>query len=571
MSTPVVYQYQRALDAFRREGREPPLLKRMSELISLLDLATTLGSGSSGTDTLDAALLIVMGELQVGRGALYVADGEGRFHLQAGRGLPAGAPQELEAGAEDAGFVLVCPVRRAGRTIALLALGPRADGRPFGPEETGFLESLAACAATPIENGLVYQELRRVNQSLSVKVYQLENLFDIGRELTTVLDEDAIEGLVTATVMGHFLASRCALYRPGEDGALRLGRARGLRPDDAAVRTLPVAQEALTRELVGPCRVAELAPGPLRDALAAGRFALVVPLAAGGLASGLLAVGDRPAGRSYAAEDLDFAAALARQTQAALESARLHRMGIEKERQDRELQIAREIQQSLFPPSLPQVEGFELAALSQSCFEVGGDYYDVIRLPEGRLAIVIADVSGKGTPASIMMASVHASLEAMAGSGAPAQLLQRLNRFLFERTQTSRYVTLFYGELDPRRRALLYVNAGHVPPYLLRADGREERLNVGGPVIGLLEEVDLEAGEMAFAPGDLLVAVTDGVTEAMAPSGEELGDRRTLAALRSAAPRGAQAALQGLVAAVQAWTGAAGCSDDLTILTLRAT
>lgn len=170
-----------------------------------------------------------------------------------------------------------------------------------------------------------------------------------------------------------------------------------------------------------------------------------------------------------------------------------------------------------------------------------------------------------------MMASVHASLEAMAGSGPPAQLLQRLNRFLFERTQTSRYVTLFYGELDPARRAIAYVNAGHVPPYLLRADGREERLKSGGPVVGLLEEVAFEAGEVVLRPGDLLVTVTDGVTEAMTPAGEEFGDARALATLRQQRGRNARQAIDALVSAVAGWTRTAGCSDDLTVLTLRAT
>jgi sigma-B regulation protein RsbU (phosphoserine phosphatase) len=581
VTTPVVYQYQRALDEFRREGREPPLLKRMSELISLLDLTTTLGSSLSGDEILDAALLIVMGELQVARGALFVAEGEGGFRRRAARGLAADAPERLEmeapaaaivpaAGepASRAGFALICPVRRGGRTVALLGLGPRAGGQPFGHEELGFLESLAACAATPIENGIVHEELRRANESLSLRIFQLEGLFDIGRELTTSLDEDAIVRLLIATVMGHFLASRCALYEPAEDGALRTTHARGVRPDDG---TLPVTAELLARELPGPRAVATMAAGPLRDALSAGRFALAVPLAPAGGAGGVLAVGERPGGRAFSVEDLDFAAALARQAQTAFEGARLHRVRVEKERQDRDLQIAREIQQSLFPPDLPQVPGFELAAISRSCYEVGGDYYDVMRLDGGRLGLVVADVSGKGTPASIMMASVHASLEAMAGSGAPAQLLQRLNRFLFERTQTSRYVTLFYGELDPARRALVYVNAGHVPPYLLRADGSEERLRIGGPVVGLLEDAAFEAGEVVLRPGDLLATVTDGVTEAMTPAGEEFGDARTLTALRRARGRNAEDAIQALVEAVAGWTSVAGCSDDLTVLTLRAT
>jgi sigma-B regulation protein RsbU (phosphoserine phosphatase) len=584
LSTPVVFQYQRALDEFRREGREPPLLKRMSELISLLDLTTTLGSTMSGAEILDAVLLILMGELQVSRGALLVAEGEGRYRLRAARGLAGGMPEAVELAAvaagpfapgpdeealSRAGFALVCPVRKAGRPIALLGIGPRAEGGSFGPEEMGFLESLAACAAIPIENGLIYEELRRVNRSLSVKVYQMHNLFDIGRELTASLDEDAIERLVVTTVMGHFLATRCALYRLGAAG-LELTHARGVRPGEAPSH-VPAEAGALFRELPGPLGVAELAPGPLRDGLAGARFALAVPLAAGERLSGLLAVGERPGGRPFGEEDLDFAAALARQAQSALDGARAHRVRLEKERQDRELQIARGIQQSLFPRSSPRVEGFELLAQSRSCFEVGGDYYDFIPLAGGRVGLVIADVSGKGTPASLMMASVHAWLQAMAGTAHPAQVLVRLNRFLYANTQASRYVTLFYGELDPPRRRLDYVNAGHVPPYVIRASGREERLTAGGPVLGLLEDVALEAGEAALEAGDLVAVVTDGVTEAMSPGGDEFGDERVRRALAAGAERGAAGALAALVDAVDAWTGAAGCTDDLTALILKAT
>jgi sigma-B regulation protein RsbU (phosphoserine phosphatase) len=184
---------------------------------------------------------------------------------------------------------------------------------------------------------------------------------------------------------------------------------------------------------------------------------------------------------------------------------------------------------------------------------------------------VIADVSGKGTPASLMMASVHAWLQAMAGTARPTQVLERLNRFLYANTQTSRYVTLFYGELDPVRRRLAYVNAGHVPPYVRRGDGREERLTAGGPVLGLLEDVSLEEGALDFGAGDLLAVVTDGATEAQNPAGEEYGDGRVRRALEASAGQGAAATLAALVAAVDAWTGAAGCTDDLTALILRAT
>ncbi len=579
MLTPVVFPYQRALDEFRREGREPPLLKRMSELISLLDLTTTLSSGLAGEEILDAALLTVMGELQVGRGALFVRDPDGAYRKRASRGLPAGSPDTLaadavpgEAGraegpARDAlGLELVCPVTKAGKAIAFLGFGPRAGGGAYGDEEVTFLRSVAACAATPIENGLIHDELQRVNQRLSVKVFQLHNLFDVSRELTASLDEDAIRSLFATTVMGHFVVSRCAIYTLGPEG-LAVVHERGVKSDDPT----PVPPGESLRALIalrGPTAVREMAEGPVKDRLLRSRMGLAVPLGAGAHLEGVLAVGERATGAPFTEEDHDFAQTLARQAVAALESARLHLMQVEKQRQDRELQIAREIQQSLFPRGCPRLDGFEVAAESRPCQEVGGDYYDFISLEGGRLALAVADVSGKGTPASILMASVHASLQALAGTAPPGVVIERVNRFLFASTQANKFVTLLYAELDPRTRRLVYVNAGHVPPYRVRRDGAIERLLVGGPALGLLEDAVFEVGDLTLERGDILGMVTDGVTEALSPGDEEFGDERASQALREARSETAEGVVRALVRTVDDWTGGP-CGDDLTALILK--
>ena len=587
MNAPVVLQYQRALDAFRREGGSSPLLKRMSELISLLDLTTTLNSSLSGAEILNAALLIVMGEVPATRGALFVRAEGGGYQVQASRGLPAGTPAQLDLGAvvapevifrrqgvcadvfEACGLEVLCPIFKADRPIAVLGLGPRADGRPFADEEAAFLQSVAACAATPIENGLIYNELKRVNQRLSVKVFQLHNLFDVSRELTSTFDDEVIHSLVTTTLMGHLMVSRCALYRTA-NGGLALAHARGVRGEEAGrVFTEAEAQPVLDALRV-PLAVADLPPGPVRDRLADSRMALVVPLSAGQNPEGFLAVGERVSGLPFTEEDREFAQTLGRQAVAALESVRLHRLGVEQQRRDREMQIAREIQQSLFPRARPAIPGFEVAALSDPCQEVGGDHYDFIPLEGGRLALAVADVSGKGAPASILMASVHASLRAMAGSSPPAALMGRLNRFLLESTQENKYVTLFYAELDPETRRVVYVNCGHVPPCRVGADGNCERLLTGGPALGLLEAAAYESGQTALRPGDVLAVVTDGVTEAASPDDREFGDEGVLRVLRSHRTQGAQAVLDSLVRSVRAWAGPAGCADDLTALVLKA-
>jgi sigma-B regulation protein RsbU (phosphoserine phosphatase) len=583
---PVVLQYQKALDDFRRDPSDgKALLKRMSELISLLDLTVTLSSSATAAEVLEAALLVVMGELQASRGCVFVRAPTG-YALQAARGLPAGRTEATLGPVDEDGIILrgsgryaevfealslevLCPIFKADRAVAVIGLGPRGDGRPYAEQEIAFLRSVAACAATPIENGLIDDELRSVNQRLSVKVFQLHNLFDISRELAASFDEETIKNLVTTTLMGHLLVSRCALYLDGP-GGLALAHERGARAGEGA-RLVPEAEAAMVRAALRKVvDVASLPPGALRERLLRQRMAMLVPLSVGSEVRGFLAVGERVSGAAFSDEDRDFAHTLGRQALAALETVRLHRVQLEKQRQDKELQIAREIQQSLFPVRRPQVPGFEVAARSVACYQVGGDYYDFIPLPGGRWALIIADVSGKGTPASILMASVHASLRALAGTAAPVEVMERVNAFLYESTQANKFVTAVYAELDPAARRLTYVNAGHIPPYWLRRGGPARRLTEGGPVLGLLDHAGYDVGEIVLAPGEVVAMVTDGATEALSPDDRELGDERLMQALSVAAEGSAEGQLEVLLDAVNSWTAERGCSDDLTALVLKA-
>lgn len=416
------------------------------------------------------------------------------------------------------------------------------------------------------------EELRQARRQLALRSVELGNLVDLSRELQQGGGEAAVLDRVLTGVMGHFVVSRAALFVRGADG-LALAAARGLRPPAVppalAAAAGPPARDGLDG-LEAPCATSELAPGPLRSWLEAARLTLAVPLGSGARTEGLLAIGERASGAPYSAEDREIAQALARQAEGALETARLQQVREEKLRQDRELAVARGIQQSLLPSRPPRLPRFELAALSRPCYEVGGDAFDWIWLAPGRLALVVADVAGKGTPASLLAASTHAFVHALAGTLPPTRLVDRLNRFLFARTQASRFVTLFYAELDPERRRLEYVNAGHVPAFHVARDGARERLRAGGPALGILEAADYEAGAVTLGAGELVAMLTDGVTEAMSPDESELGDERVGEALERLATRPAEAVLAGLVRAVDAWAGSRGASDDLTALILKA-
>jgi phosphoserine phosphatase RsbU/P len=566
----------------RRQGDAGAPAEDVSELSSLVELATALASDVPGDQALAAALGIVLRELQAERGAFFVRSADGALALVSSGGLPPGAPATLSrcpSGGEAVtlgpgdeahdrhGLSVLVPIRRRGRATAVLGVGAREDGRPYGPKETAYLRRAVACAATALENGLLRAELERMGRKLSLKELELHNLFDVGRDLATGATEEAIPRLLATTVMGHFAVSRCAVYLAGP-GGLTLAHGRGLRRLDEAPMPADETRAALAA-LAGPTPASELPEGPLRRRLQASRLTLAVPLAAGDRAEGVLAIGERSSGAPFTGEDREFAQALARQALAAIENARLQRVREEKLRQDRELQIAREIQASLFPPKAPDVPGFDVVAVSRPCYEVGGDSYDWIPLDRGHLAFVVADVSGKGVPASLLMASVHASVRALAGTASPAVVAERLNRFLCASTPTSRFVTLFYAELDPAARRLAYVNAGHVPPYRIARDGSVTRLVGGGPALGLLAEAPYEAGHVDLGPGDVVAVVTDGVTEAASADDQEFGDERVCEALRRPPRYGAASVLETLVAAVDAWVGPAGCQDDLTALILR--
>jgi sigma-B regulation protein RsbU (phosphoserine phosphatase) len=577
-----VHRYQRALDRLRRAGSEPGLLERMEELVSLLEVTTTLGAAPADEGAWSAALLIVARRLRAPRAAFFVRNDEGALVLRASRGLPSGAPPILDlAGSLDGvttpgpnddvrerhGLEVLVPIRRRDHLIAVLGMGPRRGGRAYGSEERAFLRLVAASAAAPTENGLIDGDLRRVHQSLSVKAFELHNLFDISRELSVSFEEKAVYDLVATSIMGHFLVSRCALYLLGPKG-LALVHQRGLREEDASEPIPPEDVRATLEGLVEPKTIGEMPEGSLRRRLERSRLALAVPLASGTRVEGVLAIGERASGTPFSAEDRGFARTLGLQTLAALENARLLRLRAEKQRQDRELQIAREIQRGLFPARPPEVTGFEVAAESRPCYEVGGDAYDWVDLGGERLAIVVADVSGKGTPASLLMASVHAFVRALAGTAPPALVVERLNRFLFASTPPSRFVTLFYAELDAASRRLAYVNAGHVPPYRVAADGTTSRLVDGGPALGLLDEASYDAGEIRLQPGEAVAVVTDGVTEANSPDDREFGDDRVWGVLRTGGS--APSLLARLLSAVNEWAGSVGCGDDLTALVLKA-
>lgn len=242
----------------------------------------------------------------------------------------------------------------------------------------------------------------------------------------------------------------------------------------------------------------------------------------------------------------------------------------ERQQRGQELEQAREIQQSLLPKQIPQVAGFEIAGAWEPAQAVGGDYFDVIRLGDTRLAICIADVVGKGVSAALLMANVQASVRAFAAdSSSPATLCSRVNSVLRSSISTGKFVTLFYGVLDAATRTFHYTNAGHLPPILIRANGAAEALPDGGAVLGVFPSWTYEVSSVQFAPGDRLLLFTDGITEAGLPGGEEFGEEHLVDCAQQYAIESASELKSSLLAEVKRFC-ASQLRDDATLIVVRA-
>jgi phosphoserine phosphatase RsbU/P len=237
---------------------------------------------------------------------------------------------------------------------------------------------------------------------------------------------------------------------------------------------------------------------------------------------------------------------------------------------DRNCNRAREIQQSLLPTEIFQVPGFEIDGAWEPARVVGGDYFDVIRLSDTRVAICIADVVGKSVSAALLMASVQASVRAFAGeSTSPSSLCARVNSVLCSSIGTGKFVTLFYGVLDSEQRTLSYANAGHLLPLLMRTDGEIQPLENGGGVLGIFPGWKYENSLLRFEPGDRLLLFTDGITEAGLPEAEEFGERRLIESARKYRGRTAAELKSYLLAEVKQYC-ACQLQDDATLLVISA-
>jgi serine phosphatase RsbU (regulator of sigma subunit)/pSer/pThr/pTyr-binding forkhead associated (FHA) protein len=300
------------------------------------------------------------------------------------------------------------------------------------------------------------------------------------------------------------------------------------------------------------------------------RSVMCVPLWNNREVIGLIYVDNRHRAALFSEESLRLLTYLANVAAVKIENARLFEQVVAKERMEQELQKAREIQDHLLPAHGPPIPGYEVFGHSAPCQAVGGDYFDYLDLPGGCYGIGLGDVAGKGLPAALLMASFQAGLHALCEMGqSPEETITRLNRLLSRRIPQNRFVTFFYGVLDPARHTLTYVNAGQNPPCRVRAGAEVERLTATGPPLGLLPDAVFKPRTLAILPGDIVLCFSDGATEGRSATDEEFGEARLIEIVRQDPSAGPEDIVHRAAAAVETHCAASPRQDDITLVVLK--
>ncbi|HEY7513402.1 MAG TPA: GAF domain-containing SpoIIE family protein phosphatase, partial [Vicinamibacteria bacterium] len=271
---------------------------------------------------------------------------------------------------------------------------------------------------------------------------------------------------------------------------------------------------------------------------------------------------------SFETEDVTILTALANVAAAKIENVRLLEESLEKRRMEEDMQRAAQIQRGLLPGAPPSVPGYGLLGLNYPCRTVGGDYYD-FTVQDGRLHLALGDVSGKGTGAALLMTVLRAAVRGHWTDASAAESVARINRTVCQNVPDGKYVTFFGARLDPAAGQLVYVNAGHNPPLLVRASGEVDHLEQGGMVLGMFDSVSYDEGVVEMHEGDVLIVYSDGVTETFNPDGEEFGEKRLVESAIRCRAKDVEALKVDLLSDLEQFSRGVKPGDDRTLILLK--
>jgi len=555
---------------------EAKSLRVKRNLTALIDFSRIINSSIDLHFILNNVLLTCLGKFLATRGLIALKE-NGKIVLKGSKGLGTEIKEkfpELEATQEcidnpalisymqDANLKVAEKISSSDDCIGLVCLGEKLNKSDYTEDDVEFLGTILNISATAVQNSMVINELKSVNRQLDSRVQRLSSLFELSKEFGLFLEPSKVIRLLGFSLMGQFLLKKIALVR-FENEEIEILDSKF--EDEEILSSVKKYELQNNHDSIKKEKIQKNYPE-----LAGLGIELVVPMQLQGKTRGLIFLGERPGKREYNESDLEFIYSIGNLAIISLENTRLFYEALEKQKMEEDLLIARDIQRNLLPQTLPDYDHFDIAALNVSSKQVGGDYYDVIPLDDGKFYIAIADVSGKGVPASLMMANIQAFLQVICRQGIRIdEATGMINDLVTANTSEGRFITFFWGYIDTKTNTLTYVNAGHNPPYIIR-NGKIIKLEKGGIIFGVMktftpyifEEVELKKD-------DVIILYTDGVSEAMNLNNEEYSEEKLQEIAESLVDKTAEEILNGIKEDVQIFTQGNIQSDDITMIVIK--
>lgn len=538
------------------------------QLEDLLESVEVLNTAPSVEGILLHLLRVAQARALATKGVGAVRSASGHLEVVVSRGV-----SDLKAGTRVTpdllrahGLETILPVGAAGESVGIIALG-QVSARDFEASEMPELRILLGFGATAVANALSHEESKRLNERMNQRLQELRALLDFGRGLSATLDAEEVVQMLALTFAGRWAISRYAVHA-WRDGQDHVFRARGFT--FAQMEALATRYKDLTEATLLGSNSSEL---EWLRGLGVPPGSMLIPLRSSERMIGLILCGLRLNKKRYKREDLEFGLTMASRAAGSLENAWFLKEALVAREIEKELDLAASIQQDLFPKSMPADEGWEVAARNRQARQVGGDYFDGMRLNQSgsrRILYVVADVAGKGIGSAILMSNIQATLRALLGREPSLEAVAReANKLIYANTPPNRYATAFLLMLNPETGVADFVNCAHNNPLLLRANGKIEMLDGPGLALGMMPYETQDQASVEIRPGDVLAIYTDGVSEARNLQDEEFGVERLGGVMRRLQEQSAKTILEGIFQAIEYHVGDAPQHDDITLMVLK--
>ncbi len=552
------------------------------DLFSIIDFTKSINSGSYYKN-LHVIVLNIMGELAATKGFICVRENS-RYRVMSHKGrLDTGKVEDFindrryendttsagDSSLEEIECALVIPVKR-NEIIAYIGLGGNLVNDIYEKKKDFYLKAFINIASLVIDNELLYKDQSDLNKQLEQKIYQLNTIFDISAELNMQLEESRILDITLHTIIGHFLISRAVIYtyidKNHSDYIIK-----GIKDKNELITSF--YNESFISYLRGNDFIdisgADLDfLKPLLDQ----NLYYIFPMRYKDKLIGAVLLGRKMGLYNLAQQDTDFLKTLLTQALVEILNIRLFKEYTEKTIMEREISIAKGIQERLLPKSIPELEGYSVDTHIIQCNELGGDFYNIYKMQENKYVFMVGDVSGKGIPAALIMSNIQALIQAIFQEDIDLSSgMEKINRLLFESTEQNRYATLIFLVLDIDSHNIHYINAGHNQPFLCKTDTELKYLDKGGIPIGIFPKATYETETLSLETGDTIVLYTDGITEAQNPNEVEFGQLNLEKSIKENISLSPSDIIQRIISDLEQFKIGHRQNDDLTLLIIKRT